>query len=121
MGQTKDIDTIIDIKIVRNDGSITVLAHPTTISIAHHGTDNTMDFTAYDCTVLPDNYYSDELMMLSNKLRTVRTLLKSVSFMLDQYSMPNDKNHVMPFETTQDMAKYFKLMVDMCLKESVIT
>jgi hypothetical protein len=38
--------------------------------------------------------------------------------MLEQYSLPDEENNVTKFETTQDMAKYFKLMADMCLKAS---
>lgn len=52
------------------------------------------------------------------KLRDVNTCLKTLSFMLEQYSLPDEENNVTPFKTTQDMAKYFKLMAEMCLKAS---
>jgi len=118
--QINNIDAIGDIKILRGDGTIEILAGPESVSISPHMSDNTVDFTAYNCTVLPYDYYNDKLYIANEKLRTVHTLLRTLSFMLEQYSMPDDKNHVVPFESTQDMAKYFKLMADMCLKESEI-
>ena len=60
----------------------------------------------------------DRLEIAYSKLRDVNTCLKTLCFMLEQYSLPDEENNVTKFETTQDMAKYFKLMVDMCLKVS---
>ena len=51
-------------------------------------------------------------------LRDVNACLKTLCFMLEQYSLPDEENNVTKFETTQDMAKYFKLMADMCFKVS---
>ena len=120
MGQINNIDAAENVKILMGDGSVVVLANPETISISPHISDNMVDFTAYNCTVLPYDYYNDKLYIANEKLRTVHTLLRTLSFMLEQYSMPDDKNYVVPFESTQDMAKYFKLIADMCLKESEI-
>ena len=60
----------------------------------------------------------DRLEIAYSKLRDVNTCLKTLCFMLEQYSLPDEENNVTKFETTQDMAKYFKLMADMCLKVS---
>ena len=62
--------------------------------------------------------YQDQEEIAYTKLRDVNTCLKTLCFMLEQYSLPDEENNVTKFETTQDMAKYFKLMVDMCLKVS---
>ena len=62
--------------------------------------------------------YQDQLEESMSKLRNVNTCLKTLCFMLEQYSLPDEENNVTKFETTQDMAKYFKLMADMCLKIS---
>lgn len=60
----------------------------------------------------------DRLEIAYTKLRDVNACLKTLCLMLEQYSLPDEENNVTKFETTQDMAKYFKLMVDMCLKVS---
>ena len=60
----------------------------------------------------------DRLEIAYTKLRDVNDCLKTLCFMLEQYSLPDEENNVTKFETTQDMAKYFKLMADMCLKIS---
>jgi hypothetical protein len=60
----------------------------------------------------------DRLEAAYAKLRDVNTCLKTLCFMLEQYSLPDEENNVTKFETTQDMAKYFKLMAEMCLKIS---
>lgn len=62
--------------------------------------------------------YQDQPEIAYTKLRDVNACLKTLCFMLEQYSLPDEENNVTKFETTQDMAKYFKLMADMCLKTS---
>lgn len=62
--------------------------------------------------------YQNQSEMAMSKLRDINTCLKTLCFMLEQYSLPDEENNVTKFETTQDMAKYFKLMADMCLKIS---
>lgn len=62
--------------------------------------------------------YQDQAEIAYTKLRDVNACLKVLCFMLEQYSLPDEENNVTKFETTQDMAKYFKLMADMCLKTS---
>lgn len=62
--------------------------------------------------------YQDQLEESMSKLRDVNACLKTLCFMLKQYSLPDEENNVTKFETTQDMAKYFKLLADMCLKAS---
>ena len=52
------------------------------------------------------------------KLRDVNTCLKTLVFMLEQYILPDEKNNVTPFATTQEMAKYFKVLADICLNTS---
>ena len=62
--------------------------------------------------------YQDQLEESMSKLRDVNTCLKTLCFMLKQYSLPDEENNVTKFETTQDMARYFELMANMCLKAS---
>ena len=62
--------------------------------------------------------YQDTSEIAYTKLRDVNTCLKTLCFMLEQYSLPDEENNVTKFDSTQDMAKYFKLMADMCLKIS---
>lgn len=62
--------------------------------------------------------YQDQLEEAIVKLRAINSCLKTLCFMLEQYSLPDEENNVTKFETTQDMAKYFKLMADMCLEAS---
>lgn len=62
--------------------------------------------------------YQDQEEIAYTKLRDVNACLKTLCLMFKQYSLPDEENNVTKFETTQDMAKYFKLMADMCLKIS---
>ena len=62
--------------------------------------------------------YQDQEEIAYTKLRDVNACLKTLCFMLEQYSLPDEENNVTKFETTQDMAKYFKLIADTCLKIS---
>ena len=62
--------------------------------------------------------YQDQSEEAMSKLRDINACLKTLCFMLEQYSLPDEENNVTKFATTQDMAKYFKLMADMCLKAS---
>ena len=50
------------------------------------------------------------------ELRTVNDCLKILRFLLNQYSSPNEESCVEQFNSTQDMAKYFKTMVDIIMK-----
>ena len=62
--------------------------------------------------------YQNQSEMAMSKLQDINSCLKTLCFMLEQYSLPDEENYVTKFDSTQDMAKYFKLMADMCLKTS---
>ena len=51
-----------------------------------------------------------------DKLRNIGACLRTVDFMLERYSLPDGDGNVVPFESTQDMARYFRVMLGVCLR-----
>ena len=76
------------------------------------------NLTITNAKLQPFIKYQDQSEIAISKLRDINTCLKTLCFMLEQYSLPDEENNVTKFETTQDMAKYFKLLADICLKTS---
>jgi len=102
-----------------SDGTADTLTQIETYNMASdecHG--GCVNLSIKNAKLQPFIKYQDQLEVATSKLRDINTCLKTLCFMLEQYSLPDEKNSVTKFETTQDMAKYFKSLADICLKAS---
>ena len=102
-----------------SDGTADTLTQIETADVTDDGCDkDCVNLSIKNAKLHPFIKYQDQSEIAYTKLRDVNACLKTLCFMLEQYSLPDEENNVTKFETTQDMAKYFKLMADMCLKVS---
>lgn len=60
-----------------------------------------------------DRLYDD----MAALLRNTKTCLSVIAFMLNEYKKPDSEKRVVPFKTTEDMANYFSLMVEIINRE----
>lgn len=102
-----------------SDGTADTLTQIETVDMTDDGCHkDCVNLSMKNAKLHPFIKYQDQEEIAYTKLRDVNACLKTLCFMLGQYSLPDEENNVTKFETTQDMAKYFKLMADMCLKIS---
>lgn len=114
-----DEPKLVAVDLWYSDGTANTLTQIEGYNMASGGCkEGYTNFSIKNAKIQPFIKYQDQPEIAYTKLRDVNACLKTLCFMLKQYSLPDEENNVTKFETTQDMAKYFKLMADMCLKTS---
>ena len=116
---SKENPSLVAVDLWFSDGTADTLTKIQTYDITSNDCDdNCINLSIKNAHLQPFIKYQDQSEVVFNKLRNVNSCLKTLCFMLDQYSLPKEENHVTEFSTTQDLAKYFKIMADLCLKAS---